>query len=145
MDRPQPQVGLVIRYDFLWSHERDKGYAAGAKERPCVIVTAIVRGPDGQTDVLVAPITHLVPGDDATAIEIPARVKQHLGLDDHRSFIIAGEANTLSWDDPGIIPAVPGQRWAYGRLPKGLYDALRSAMLDLVKAGKLKSANRKGT
>ncbi|MEH6699647.1 MAG: growth inhibitor PemK [Brevundimonas sp.] len=145
MDRPQPQVGLVIRYDFLWSHERDKGYAAGAKERPCVIVTAIVRGPQGQTDVLVAPITHSVPGDDATAIEIPAGVKQHLGLDDDRSFIIAGEANTLPWDDPGIVPAVPGQRWAYGRLPKGLYDTLRSAMLDLVKAGKLKSANRKGT
>ena len=61
MKKPAPAIGLVIRYDFLWSHERDKGYQEGAKERPCVIVTAIVRKETGDTEVLVAPITHSPP------------------------------------------------------------------------------------
>lgn len=143
MDKPLPQVGLVIRYDFLWSHEQARGQVAGAKDRPCVIVTAVVHGPDGQTDILVAPITHSTPGDDATAIEIPLRVGRHLGLDEERSYIIANETNSLSWDDPGIVPAVPGQRWAYGRLPKSLYDHLRAAMLQLVQAGQLQPTRRK--
>ncbi len=142
MIKPPPQVGLVIRYDFLWSHERDRGRDAGAKERPCVIVTAVVRADGGETHVLVAPITHAAPRDGDVAIEIPARVSRHLGLDDDRSFIIADEANTVSWDDPGIVPAVPGERWAYGRLPQGLYLVVRDVMLGLIKARKLKTANR---
>lgn len=144
MIKPAPQVGLVIRYDFLWSHERGKGYAAGVKDRPCVIVTAVIRGPTGQTDVLLAPITHSPFQDGTVALDIPPMIGRHLGLDDARGYIIADEVNTVSWDDPGIVPAIPGQRWVYGRLPKSLYDALRSAMLDCVKAGRLKSANRKG-
>lgn len=142
MIKPQPQVGLVVRSDFLWSHERDQGYRAGAKERPCVIVTAVIHGDAGETHVLVAPITHSAPRDGTVAIEIPPRVKRHLGLDHERSYVIADEANTVSWDDPGIVPAVPGERWAYGRLPQGLYLAVRDAMLGLLKARKLKTTNR---
>ena len=142
MNKPPPQVGLVIRYDFLWSQERERGQDAGAKERPCVIVTAVVRGKAGETHVLVAPITHSAPQDDTVAIEIPIRIKRHLGLDYERSYIVADEANTVSWDDPGIVPAIPGESWVYGRLPKGLYLAVRDTMLGLVKAKRLKSANR---
>lgn len=107
MKKPAPEIGLVIRYDFLWSHERDKGYEEGAKERPCVIVTAITRQESGIVEVLVAPITHSPPQQGTVAIEIPLKVGQHLGLDDERSYIIASEANSLSWDDAGIIPAYP--------------------------------------
>lgn len=112
MKKPEPQIGLVVRYDFLWSHEQAKGYAQGAKERPCVIVTAIVRKTTGETTVLVAPITHSTPGEGDAVIEIPAAVGRHLGLDEARSYIVAGEANSVSWDDPGIVPALPGVRWA---------------------------------
>ena len=144
MKKSAPAIGLVIRYDFLWSHEREKGYEAGAKERPCVIVTAIVRKETGDTEVLVAPITHAPPQEGTAAIEIPHKVGRHLGLDDARSYIIANEANSVSWDDPGIVPAVPGKRWAYGFVPKGLYDQLRATMLDLPAKRKIKAADRKG-
>lgn len=144
MKKPAPAIGLVIRYDFLWSHERDKGYQEGAKERPCVIVTALIRKETGDTEVLVAPITHAPPQAGTIAIEIPSKVGRHLGLDDERSYIIANEANSVSWDDPGIVPAVPGKQWAYGFVPKGLYDQLRAAMLDLLRQGKIKAADRKG-
>lgn len=144
MKKPAPEIGLVIRYDFLWSHERDKGYEAGAKERPCVIVTAIIRTETGDTEILVAPITHAPPREGKAAIEIPHKVGRHLGLDDERGYIIANEANSVSWDDPGIVPAFPGKRWVYGRLPKGLYDQLRGTMLELARGRKLRPADRKG-
>lgn len=143
MKKPEPEIGLVIRYDFLWSHEREKGYEEGAKERPCVIVTAIVRKDTGETEILVAPITHSPPGAGTVAIEIPHKVGQHLGLDDGRSYIIVTEANSLSWDDAGIVPAYPGKQWAYGRIPQGLYNKLRAAMLDMLNKRKLKTSVRK--
>lgn len=142
MKKPEPQVGLVIRYDFLWSHERERGLEDGAKERPCVIVTAIIRKADGVTEVLVAPITHSPPRDGTAAIEIPHKVGRSLGLDDERSYIVADESNTVAWDDAGIVPAEPGKRWAYGRLPRPLYDQLRASMLELHSKRKLKSARR---
>lgn len=142
MKKPEPEIGLVIKYDFLWSHEREKGFAEGAKERPCVIVTAIVRKDDGAVEVLVAPITHSPPQTGTVAIEIPHKVGRHLGLDDERSYIVANESNSVSWDDAGIVPVIPGKQWAYGRIPKGLYDRLRTTMLDLLSKRKLKTAKR---
>ena len=142
MNKPEPEVGLVIRYDFLWSHERAKGYAAGVKDRPCVIVTAVIRGEQGQTRVLLAPITHSTPANSTAAVDIPPKVARHLGLDGERGYIITGETNAVSWDDPGIVPAIPGRRWAYGRLPEALYAAVRRAMAVRLKTGKLKSSDR---
>lgn len=143
MKRPEPEVGLVIRYDFLWSNERKRGREEGAKERPCVIVTAVIRNDTGDTEVLVAPITHSPPREGDVSIEIPPKVGRHLGLDDERGYIIADEVNTVSWDDAGIVPVRPGQQWAYGRLPKSLYDQLRAAMLVLLNNRRLKISNRK--
>lgn len=142
MKKPEPEVGLVIRFDFLWSHERERGLEEGAKARPCVIVTAIVRKGDGAVEVLLAPITHSPPKEGAVAIEVPSRVGRHLGLDEERSYIIADESNSVAWDDAGIVPAEPGKQWAYGRIPQALYDQLRASMLDLHSKRKLKTGRR---
>lgn len=142
MKKPEPEVGLVIRYDFLWSHEREKGFDTGTKDRPCVIVTAIVRKAGGVTEVLLAPITHSPPEDGTAAIKVPTKVGKHLGLDEERSYIIADETNSVAWDDAGIVPAEPGKRWAYGRVPKALSDQLRASMIDLISKKKLKSGRR---
>lgn len=142
MKKPEPEVGLVIRYDFLWSHEREQGFDSGVKDRPCVVVTAIIRKADGATEVLLAPITHSPPKDGTTAIEVPAKVGKHLGPDEERSYIIANEANSVAWDDAGIVPAEPGKRWAYGRVPKALSDQLRASMIELISKKKLKSGRR---
>jgi len=143
VQKPEPEIGLVIRYDFLWSHEREKGFEEGAKERPCVIVTAVVRKDTGETEILVAPITHSEPQKGTVALEIPTKVGKHLGLDDERSYIIANESNSVAWNDPGIVPVIAGKQWAYGKIPKGLYDALRASMLDLLNKKRLKTAVRK--
>lgn len=142
MEKPNPEVGLVIRYDFLWSHEREKGRREGAKERPCAVAAMVIRDRTGEPEVLVVPITHSPPRKGAAALEIPHELGRRLGLDDGRSYIIADEANSVAWDDPGTVPAVAGERWAHGRLPKTLYDQLRTIMLGLVRERKLKTAER---
>ncbi|MBY0355553.1 MAG: hypothetical protein K2Q12_07460 [Rickettsiales bacterium] len=66
-------------------------------------------------------------------MEIPPRVKQHLGLDDDRSWAILGEVNQFVW--PGYdlrpIPHKQGEM-TYGFLPPRLFDQIRSGILDII-------------
>ena len=83
MRLPRPSPGLVLRYAFLWRREFDAGQDEGRKDRPCTVIIA-APAVAGGTQVYVLPVTHTPPGDPAVAIEIPLRVKLHLGLDDAR-------------------------------------------------------------
>jgi hypothetical protein len=87
---PTPEPGLVISYTYLLHHEHEAGRDEGRKDRPSVIVLAVERPANDTTVVVVLPITHAAPADPAAAVEIPAAVKRHLGLDDERSWIVAG-------------------------------------------------------
>jgi hypothetical protein len=56
----------------------------GAKDRPCAIILAVDEPAPNtaqRKQVAVAPITHSPPRDMSVAVEIPPRVKEHLGLD----------------------------------------------------------------
>lgn len=129
MQKPEPVPGLVIRYDYLWRDEAAQGRQEGAKERPCAVVVA-KRVEDGKPPlVLLAPITHSPPTNPKMAIEIPAKVKRHLGLDDERSWIITGELNSVAWDDAGIVP-VSRDRWDYGLLPTKLATNVRDEVAE---------------
>jgi hypothetical protein len=90
---PEPKPGLVIRYSFLWSHERDKGAVEGSKDRPCAIVLAMRRVENGLVQVVVAPITHSPPPDEDASVEIPAPTSLGLGLDDRRHWLRCEELN----------------------------------------------------
>jgi mRNA-degrading endonuclease toxin of MazEF toxin-antitoxin module len=77
---PEPALGLVIHFAFLWRHEQAIGREESAKDRPCAIVL-LCRDSGVDTLVTVAPMTHRPPRDPATAIEVPPAVKRHLGLE----------------------------------------------------------------
>jgi len=128
MTFPAPQPGLVIRYSFLWSHEAQTDALEGSKDRPCAIVVAASLDEAGDITVLVAPITHAAPEED-DSIPIPAKVARALDLDGAQHWIRIDELNEFVW--PGYdlrpIPGRPGD-YAYGMLPKALYEALRSAI-----------------
>ncbi len=100
---PEPEVGLVISYSYLWKEEEERGQVEGRKDRPCAIILAVdvadARA-DGGKQVAVAPITHTPPRDPNVAVEIPARIKEHLGLDSERSWVIVEEVNIFTW--PGF-------------------------------------------
>lgn len=132
MTWPEPQPGLVIRYAYLWDREARAGQEEGVKDRPCAVVLA-VKDEDGDTRVYVLPITHAASHDPAEAIELPAAVKRHLGLDEARSWVVLTEANVFTWPGPDLRP-LPGQgpeSVAYGHLPPRLLRTIRDRFVAL--------------
>jgi hypothetical protein len=128
---PEPYVGLVIRYSYLWKREFDAGREEGTKDRPCAIVMVVV-DEEGDKEVLVLPITHSAPTELADAIEIPAATKSRLGLDGERSWIVITEANEFVWPGPDLRP-VPGRdesTIAYGPLPPRFFTHVRDKFLE---------------
>jgi hypothetical protein len=128
---PEPYAGLVIRYSYLWKREFDAGREDGTKDRPCAIVMTVV-DEDGDTEVLVLPVTHSPPGNPADAIEIPLATKNRLGLDGERSWILITEANEFVWPGPDLRP-VRGRdasTIAYGTLPPRFFAHVRDKFLE---------------
>jgi hypothetical protein len=143
MPLPAPEPGLVINYEFLWSNEYEDGAAAGEKKRPAVIVVA-AKTETNQTRVIVAPITHSTPSDTGIAIELPPKVKAHLGLDKDRQWVILNELNEFIW--PGVdlypIPNSPPGTFHYGIIPPILFNQIKERILAL--DAELKSAIPRG-
>lgn len=142
MSLPTPKPGLVIRYGFLWSNEEAQGATEGAKDRPCAIVVATRRDPNGDIDTIVAPITHQPPEDPTASIEIPAATCKSLGLDSGRHWLRLDELNRFAWPGYDLRP-IPGEpnRYDYGMLPQGLFRRLRDGILarQRMRAGRIVS------
>lgn len=139
---PTPEPGLVLNYAYLWHDEHRAGQDEGRKDRPSVIVLCATRAEDQATIVTVLPITHSPPRDSRNAVKIPQAIKQHLGLDDGRSWIVVAEGNEFVW--PGYdlrkVPKTDG--YEYGFLPPRFFNQVRDAFLALNKAGRGQSSPR---
>jgi len=127
---PPPVPGLVICYSYLWAREREKGAQEGLKGRPSAIIAArqvVV----GREVVTVVPITHTPPADPADAVEIPAALKAHLGLDALPSWIVVTETNDFLWPGPDLrrVPGSKPARFAFGMLPPRFFAHLRDRIL----------------
>jgi hypothetical protein len=143
MALPDPRLGLVICYSYLWHHEHNAGRDEGTKSRPCVIVLAVEKPADGSIMVRVAPITHSAPGIAASAMEIPRAVKRHLALDDDRSWIILDEVNEFAWPGFDLRPIPPSRdRFTYGFLPPRLFEQLMTKLTQAWTDGQGKSTPR---
>lgn len=143
MPLPAPVPGLVIRYSFLWRDEARAGREEGSKDRPCAVLL-VTTAKNGRQIVTVLPITHTPPTDERLAVEIPAKTKARLGLDEARSWIILDEANRFEWPGPDLRP-VPGDadaNVAYGLLPAALYDIVRTKWLAAFDAHRARQVNR---
>lgn len=143
MALPEPKLGLVVSYSFLWRREHNAGRNEGVKNRPCVIVLAVKKNSDGASTVRVAPVTHSPPANDAAAMEIPQAIKRHLGLDDARSWIILDEVNEFVWPGYDLRPIPPSRdRFTYGFLPPRLFDQMMVKLVQLWRAGTGRSTPR---
>ena len=132
---PEPFLGLVIRYSYLWLDEHRRGREEGTKDRPCAIVlTAAVEAE--RTVVTVVPVTHSPPRNPRAALELSSTTKRRLGLDDARSWIVLEEANRFVWPGPDLRPAISGDisTIAYGPLPYRIYETVRLKFLDNIKS-----------
>ena len=138
---PDPKPGLVVRYDYLWTHEAAAGLDQG-KTRPDCLIAATDPAVRPRYVVLL-PITHTPPAGDTAGIEIPARVKEALGLDDTPSWVIVSEHNIDEWPNAGLSP-LPGQpdTFSYGFVPPGLFALIKARFLELARANKSRSVRR---
>ncbi|AZG78791.1 plasmid maintenance toxin (PemK-like) [Methylocystis rosea] len=130
------KIGHVFRYAYLWDRQSREGREEGDKDRPCLVLAIVAIEEDGARVVRVLPITHAPPADPTQAIEIPPRVKQRLGLDDERSWIVLSESNRFTWPGPDLRP--PPLETAdgyYGPLPPALFDAVRRGFVALARSG----------
>ena len=141
MALPDPKPGLVVRYDYLWTHEAAAGRDQG-KTRPTCLIAATDPAVRPRYVVLL-PITHTMPAGDTAGIEIPARVRQALGLDDAPSWVILSEHNIDEWPTAGLSP-LPGllDVFSYGFIPPGLFTQIKARFLELARSKKSRPVRR---
>jgi hypothetical protein len=132
---PEPQPGLVISYSYLWHGEHIEGPEEGIKDRPCAIVAALAEI-DGSIMAYVLPVTHTKPADMDAAVEIPPKVKRHLGLDDEPSWVIVSEWNQFTWPGPDLrrAPGRDERSAVYGFLPDRLFQQIKDRFFAYVQA-----------
>ncbi|MCC7271160.1 MAG: hypothetical protein IT561_00730 [Alphaproteobacteria bacterium] len=126
-----PKPGLVIHYSYLWWQEHRDGREEGSKDRPCAVVLTTEED-EGGVRVTVVPITHMPPALPDDGIEIPRSVKERLGLDHERSWIVVTEVNRFLWPGPDLrpVPRSAPARFEHGYLPPRLYEALRVRIIE---------------
>ena len=138
---PEPKPGLVIRYDYLWTREAERGGGQG-KERPACLVAASDASAMPRF-VVILPITHASPAGDVVGIEIPPKVCQAIGWDDAPSWVIVSEHNIDEWPNAGLaaIPGRPGV-FSYGFIPPGLFARIKAKFLEIAEQGRGGSVRR---
>jgi hypothetical protein len=141
MALPDPKPGLIVRYDDLWSREAAAGCDQG-KDRP----TCLVAASDSLTrprHVVLLPITHSPPEAGTIGVEIPAMVKQAIGLDDGPSWVIVSEHNIDEWPNAGLSP-IPGrpETFSYGFIPPGLFAQIKARFLELARQNQSRAVRR---
>jgi len=133
---PDPEIGLVIHFNYLWKRELERGRDNARYARPCAVILARRRDSDGTIRVVVAPVTQAPPAADTVGVEIPLAVKTHLGLDAERSWIITDEVDEFVWPGFDLQPNAAG-KVAYGPLPNRLFQRVRRSVLDCLDAQRL--------
>jgi hypothetical protein len=129
-------AGQIIRYEYLWSDEADRGLEEGAKWRPCALIL-VIGGDDDEVEVVVAPITHR-PASDAVTVPIPAKTRRRIGLDDAAQWIVVSDLNRFRWPGPDLRPVSGGgdDSVVMGLLPAALLGEVKSALIELLKSGR---------
>lgn len=136
MDLSPPLPGDVVQFGYLWRHDAERGFEEG-KDRSCVVIE--VRpdfgGGPGQPRVTLLPVTTRPPERGRAVVEVPTSVKQRLGLDNRRSWIVLDEANEFVWPDYDVRPARGRDGYRYGALSAGAFRGLLQAVARLNASG----------
>jgi hypothetical protein len=78
----------------------------------------------------------------AASPETPLPVKQHLGLDESRSWIVVSEGNEFLWPGYDLRRVPNSDRYDYGFLPPRLFNRVLKAFVAYHGVGKRRIAER---
>lgn len=97
-----------------------------------------------RTELMVVPVTMQRPRRVVDGIEVPARIKAHLGLDAERCWIMVTEINRFIWPGPDVRPIRRDGDVTpyYGFLPERLFRPVLDAVIAGAEAGVLKGTKR---
>jgi hypothetical protein len=127
MPLPRPEIGLVVRYGFVWSGADRRPPPDAGKYRPCLIADLVeIEDTPGRTTLRITylPISHVEPRAGEHAFPIGGRVARHLGLTTDRSYLYTSYACEDDWPfDLAQVPDRPG-RFDYGMIPPALFEAV---------------------
>ena len=96
---------------------------------------------EGDTRVLVLPVTHSPPSKGTPAVEIPPAIKKQLRLDADRSWIVVSEWNEFVWPGPDLRRGAQGSV-AYGFLPRGFFATVRDRFIEAVDSRRAERVHR---
>ncbi len=93
--------------------------------------------------VVILPTTHSPPVGDTVGIEIPAKVRQAIGLDEAPSWVIVSEHNVDEWPNGGLV-RLPGRPevFSYGFIPPALFAQIKARFLSLAQHGQSPGVRR---
>jgi hypothetical protein len=138
---PDPVPGLVIRFDYLWDIDHQKGLSTSNKERPC----AIVLYTKATNKTLVVPISHSYPepGQEDYSLEIPPEICAEIGLDKDRNWVRVSEVNEFEWPSPELRPRPEDpSRVDYGMVPEAFFLEIRKRLAEAVAQHRLGRTKR---
>jgi hypothetical protein len=99
----EPPIGNLVAYEYLWLSQENKRND-GAKVYPVALIFAkkIIAS---VTLAYAVGMSHKPPYASQKAIEVPKKLKRHLGLDEDRSWICTDQLNEFTWSGPDLRPA----------------------------------------
>ena len=119
MPLPFPELGLVVRYGFVWKSADRKPPPDAGKDRPCLIVD--IREADGMQRVTYLPISHVAPREGEQAFALGDALRRHLQLDWAESYLYTSYACEDDW--PYDIVKLPAtDQFDYGFIPPRLFQ-----------------------
>jgi hypothetical protein len=140
MPIPSLELGLVVRYEYLWHRRRDASTAD--KYHPACVIATFRNEGVAEDFVVYLPISHTPPADGEVGVELSSHAKRVAGLDSAPQWLLISECNIDMW--PQDLRSLPGQsgRFHYGRLPPSEFRHVRDQFVARYRQKKVKQVLR---
>jgi hypothetical protein len=143
----EPPIGNLVAYEYLWLSQQNTR-EDGAKVYPVALIFAkkIIAS---VTLAYAVGMSHKPPDASEKAIEVPRKLKRHLGLDEDPSWIYCDQLNEFTWPGPDLRPAerlskLPKARDSciIGALPKDWFALVKQHVVDNLKLKRVQIIRR---
>jgi hypothetical protein len=126
-----PPIGHVVAYEYLWA-SKARTRQDGEKVYPTALILS-TRDELGSTFVYALGISHMRPPEGRRALEVPAKLRHHIGLDARPQWIYTDEVNAFVWPGPDLRPAqwisqrrIVGDTCVLGALPEDWFNLVKN-------------------